>query len=304
MVYSWTYTDCAGNSHVWTHTVTVDVPDFTMPANTTATATCVANIVAPTPPAVNDFCGRPITPVAGTAPAPVACEGDMVYSWTYTDCAGNSHVWTHTVTVDVPDFTMPANTTATATCVANIVAPTPPAVNDFCGRPITPVAGTAPAPVACEGDMVYSWTYTDCAGNSHVWTHTVTVDVPDFTMPANTTATATCVANIVAPTPPAVNDFCGRPITPVAGTAPAPVACEGDMVYSWTYTDCAGNSHVWTHTVTVDVPDFTMPANTTATATCVANIVAPSPSGVHHDFHTSLTPLAAALPAPVACEGD
>jgi len=91
--------------------------------------------------------------------------------------------------------------------------------------------------------MVYSWTYTDCAGNEHTWTHTVTVDMADFTMPDNTSETVACVADIVVPTPPVVNDACGYPITPVAGNLPDPADCEGDMVYSWTYTDCAGNEH-------------------------------------------------------------
>ena len=63
--------------------------------------------------------------------------------------------------------------------------------------------------------MVYSWTYTDCDGNTHDWTHTVTVDMPDFTMPDNTSETVDCVADIVIPTPPTVTDACGVALTPV-----------------------------------------------------------------------------------------
>jgi hypothetical protein len=33
------------------------------------------------------------------------------------------------------------------------------------------------------------------------------------------------------------------------------------MVYTFTYTDCAGNTHVWTYTYTIDIPDFTLPAD-------------------------------------------
>jgi hypothetical protein len=29
-------------------------------------------------------------------------------------------------------------------------------------------------------------------------------------------------------------------ITPVAGPAPSPTACEGAMIYTFTYTDCSG----------------------------------------------------------------
>jgi hypothetical protein len=51
----------------------------------------------------------------------------------------------------------------------------------------------------------------------------------------------------------------------------------------FTYSDCSGNSHVWTYTYTIDIPDFTLPAmgvhgqlcrecnttNTTGDAGCV-----------------------------------
>ena len=44
-----------------------------------------------------------------------------------------------------------------------------------------------------------------------------------------------CPAEAVAPTPPTVVDACGNTITPVAGPAPTPLTCEGDMVYTFTY---------------------------------------------------------------------
>src|SRR4030065_101787 len=110
--------------------------------------------------------------------------------------------------------------------------------------------------------MVYTWTYTDCAGNSHDWTHTVTVDMPDFTMPDNTSETVDCVADIVIPTPPTETDNCVLELTPLPGIMPDPASCDGVMGCPWTSTVCPCKSHVWTHTVTVDMPDFTMPDNT------------------------------------------
>jgi hypothetical protein len=44
------------------------------------------------------------------------------------------------------------------------------------------------------------------------------------------------------------------PSTPVPGLAPSPLTCEGDMVYTFTYTDCAANTHVWTYTYTIAAP--------------------------------------------------
>src|SRR5678815_3651886 len=87
--------------------------------------------------------------------------------------------------------------------------------------------------------MVYSFTYTDCATRSHVWTYTYHIVIPDFTLPANADTTVNCAAAAVAPTPPVVKDTCGNVLTPQPGTAPTAPACNGDMVYSFTYTDCA-----------------------------------------------------------------
>jgi hypothetical protein len=150
---------------------------------------------------VVDACGNTITPVAGPAPSPATCEGDMVYTFTYNDCSGNSHVWTYTYTIDIPDFVLPADGASTVNCPADAVAPTPPNVVDACGNVITPVAGPAPSPATCEGDMVYTFTYTDCSGNSHVWTYTYTIDIPDFVLPADGASTVNCPADAVAPTP-------------------------------------------------------------------------------------------------------
>src|SRR5215216_3909896 len=74
----------------------------------------------------------------------------------------------------------------------------------------------------------------------------VTIDIPDFILPADGSTTVNCAADATAPTPPVMQDACGNAITPVAGTTPSPLTCEGDMVYTFTYTDCASNTHVWT----------------------------------------------------------
>jgi hypothetical protein len=100
--------------------------------------------------------------------------------------------------------------------------------------------------------MVWVFNYTDCAGNSHDWSYTYTISDPVWTMPANTTDIVACAADIVIPTPPEIIDNCGRTIIPLANPLPETAICNGDMIYAWTYTDCSGNSNVWTHTVTVN----------------------------------------------------
>ena len=304
MTYTWTYTDCAGFTHDYVHTVTITRVDFTAPSPTTAAVDCYADIVLPTPPTVTDDCGTTLTPtgpVEGTVPA---CEGDVTYTWTYTDCAGFTHDYVHTVTITRVDFTAPSPTTAAVGCYADIVLPTPPTVTDDCGTTLTPtgpVEGTVPA---CEGDVTYTWTYTDCAGFTHDYVHTVTITRVDFTAPSPTTAAVDCYADIVLPTPPTVTDDCGTTLTPtgpVEGTVPA---CEGDVTYTWTYTDCAGFTHDYVHTVTITRVDFTAPSPTTAAVDCYADIVLPTPPTVTDDCGTTLTPTGPVEGTVPACEGD
>src|SRR5678810_1074733 len=172
MVYTFTYTDCANHTHAWTYTYTINAPDFVLPADGASTVNCPADAVAPTPPVVTDACGNAITPVV-TTPTPVACNGTMVYTFTYTDCANHTHAWTYTYTSNT-HLTLPTtNLVSISMIAAASETPTPPVVTDACGNAITPVV-TTPTPVTCNGAMVYTFTYTDCANHTHAWTYTYT----------------------------------------------------------------------------------------------------------------------------------
>ena len=63
------------------------------------------------------------------------------------------------------------------------------------------------------------------------------------------------------PTPPTITDNCGTPLTPTGPVVSTPPACEGTVTYTWTYTDCEGNSQDYVHTVTIEFEPF--PADTT-----------------------------------------
>jgi hypothetical protein len=134
-------------------------------------------------------------------------------------------------------------------CPADAVAPVPPTITDACGNTITPTV-TTPSPVTCNGSMVYTFTYTDCANHSHDWTYTYTIAAPDFTLPANGASTVNCPADATMPVAPVVKDACGNTITPTVNT-PSPVTCSGSMVYTFTYTDCANHTHSWIYTYTI-----------------------------------------------------
>jgi acyl-CoA hydrolase len=304
VTYTYTFTDCEGNTHDWVYTYTIERADFTMPANQGSTVACAADIVAPTVPAVTDNCGNTLTPSAPVVSATPACEGDVTYTYTFTDCEGNTHDWVYTYTIERLDFTMPANQGSTVACAADIVAPTVPAVTDNCGNTLTPSAPVVSATPACEGDVTYTYTFTDCEGNTHDWVYTYTIERLDFTMPANQGSTVACAADIVAPTVPAVTDNCGNTLTPSAPVVSATPACEGDVTYTYTFTDCEGNTHDWVYTYTIERADFTMPANASSTVACAADIVAPTVPAVTDNCGNTLTPSAPVVSATPACEGD
>ncbi|WP_319499383.1 gliding motility-associated C-terminal domain-containing protein [uncultured Draconibacterium sp.] len=121
---------------------------------------------------------------------------------------------------------------------------------------LTPVAGDEPAMIECEGDMVYTWTYTDCKGNTHDWSHTVTIKDeinPTFVeeLPA-AEITAECDAVVEADVLTA-SDNCDSDV-PVVFTE---TRTDGDCANSytltrtWTATDDCGNETSFTQTVIV-----------------------------------------------------
>ncbi|MDD3860395.1 MAG: IPT/TIG domain-containing protein, partial [Bacteroidales bacterium] len=206
--YRYSYTDCASNVSYWEYTYTIEREDFTMPADDGNTVACIADAVEPTPPVVNDDCGNAITPSAPVISGDYnGCESTHIYTFTYTDCEGNTHDWIYTYTVEREDFTMPDDDGSTVACIADAVEPTPPIVTDNCSNAITPSAPVISGDYdGCEGTHIYTFTYTDCEGNSHDWIYTYTVEREDFTMPADDGSTVACIADAVEPTPPVVTD--------------------------------------------------------------------------------------------------
>jgi hypothetical protein len=305
--YTWTYTDCSGNANPWVYTYTITPPTFTLPAAGGSTIACISNAqVVPTPPAVNNSCGDPLTitgPVVGADPV---CSGTKTYTWTYTDCTGTALPWVYTYTITPPTFTVPVAGSSTVACISDAqVVPTPPAANNSCGDPLTitgPVVGADPV---CSGTKTYTWTYTDCTGTSSPWIYTYTITPPTAALPANGASTVACVVDAqVVPTPPSVNNSCGDPLTvsgPVVGADPV---CSGTKTYTWTYTDCTGTSTPWTYTYTVSPPIATFPANGSSTVACISDAqVVPTPPAVSNSCGDPLTITGPVVGADPACSG-
>ena len=258
--------DTVLNTQNCIQTFTIEREDFTMPANASSTVACPADVVAPTVPVVTDSCGNTLTPSAPVISAMPTCEGNVTYTYTFTDCEGNTHDWVYTYTIEREDFTMPANASSTVACPADVVAPTVPVVTDNCGNTLIPSVPVISAMPTCEGNVTYTYTFTDCEGNTHNWVYTYTIERLDFTMPANASSTVACPADVVAPTVPAVTDACGNTLTPSAPVISAMPTCEGNVTYTYTFTDCEGNTHDWVYTYTIDdtiAPTGTAPADLT-----------------------------------------
>lgn len=290
-VYTYTYVDCTGTPYIWTHTYTIDAPVVTMPAAGSSTVACVAEAVAPTAPTVVDNCGRALTAVLTNTDADPACSGTKAYTYTYTDCTGTPYTWTHTYTISAPMVTMPANGLSTVACPSDVVAPTVPTVTDNCGNVLTPSAAVISQEPTCEGDITYTYTFTDCEGTTHDWTHTFTIEREDFSVPANTASTVACASAITAPTVPTVTDNCGNVLPPSGPVISQEPACEGDVTYTYTFTDCEGNTHPWTHTFTIEREDFILPANGSETVSCISAAVAPVLPTVTDNCGNVLTPV-------------
>ncbi|MBI1227824.1 MAG: T9SS type A sorting domain-containing protein [Bacteroidetes bacterium] len=310
--YTWIYLDCDGNNYSWTFVYTIEREDFVMPANGAATVACLSNAPQPIPPLVADNCGlllNHVGPIVTYSPDPLTCEGTKTYTWTYTDCEGNSHDWVFTYTIERNDFTMPANGSMTVACPASATLPTPPTVQSDCGETITPTGPVVSSTPACEGTKTYTWTYTDCAGHSHDWTFTYTIERNDFAVPTDGSTTVACAAQTTPPTPPNVQSDCGETITPTGPVIinnPNPILCGGTRTYVYTYTDCAGHSHQWSFVYIIVPIPFSIPSNGAATVACPSMAVQPTPPVVNDACGNPTVPTGPVItdtPNPIACEG-
>ncbi|MBI5917430.1 MAG: T9SS type A sorting domain-containing protein [Bacteroidetes bacterium] len=283
-----TYQDCEGNTATWNFVYTVERLPFTVPANGAATVACPALATQPAPPVVLSNCGETLTPtgpVVTNNPNPLTCEGTRTYTWTYTDCEGNSLPWSHVVTVERLPFSVPANGGATVACPDQTdTQPTAPVVLSNCGEVLVPVI-TSTAKPGCEGNRNWNFTYTDCEGNTVTWTFIYTVEYLDFIVPISVVGAVECPLSAFEPDPPTIYDNCNKLLTPtgpvITSTTNA-YGCEGSRKYEWTYKDCEGNTHTWSQTFLFQYSaDFFAPADEVFPVNCVLYAVPPFPPAIY-----------------------
>ncbi len=285
--YTWTYTDCAEHTHDWTFTYHVRSEDFAIAEqDVEATVACPSEIVMPTPPVVTSNCGDML---AATGPqidssAFDGCEGDIEYTWIYTDCAEHTHDWKFTYHVRSEDFAIAVqDVEETVACPSEIVMPTLPVVTSNCGDVLVPTGPQIDSSAfdGCEGDIEYTWTYTDCAERTHDWKFTYHVQSEDFAISEqDVEETVACPSEIVMPTPPIVTSNCGDTLAPTGPQIDSSTfnGCEGDIEYTWTYSDCANHTHDWTFTYHVQMPNHSLvaPEEGETSVPCIEDVVRPS----------------------------
>ena len=268
-----------------TQIITLQRPDFTLPANTTSTVACAADIVAPSVPVVTDNCGNVLVasaPVISTAPT---CEGNVTYTYTFTDCEGNAHNWVHTFTID--DTTPPTGIAPSDILDLQCTSEIPVAdinlvtdVTDNCSGTVTvTVSETNNGGSGCNGNpliITRTYTLTDCSGLATNLIQTIRVEdntAPIFTseLPQNISVSCDAIPN---PANMSGSDNCGEVTITVLDTIDREVSeCEGEYIINrtWTITDRCNNSSSYTQTITVfdnTPPILTTPLNSQISALC------------------------------------
>ncbi len=203
-----------------------------VPANGFSTVACLALATQPTPPTVTGCDGSIITPTGPTVtnnPNPLTCEGSRTYTWIYS-CGSTSSTWSFLYIIERQPFTVPANGAATVNSPALATQPTPPAVMSNCGETLTPsgpVVTNVPNTIVCTGTRTYAWTYTDCEGNTAVWSFVYTIidNTPPMVSCSNQTVTFNGqeIITLNAGALATVTDNCG---TPTITLNPTTVTCQ------------------------------------------------------------------------------
>ncbi|MCR4857768.1 MAG: hypothetical protein K5890_06190, partial [Bacteroidales bacterium] len=297
MEFVYTYKNCDDKTAQWTYTYNITrttAPHQEGSVTSTRTVECLAAATAPTTlPMVKDVCGKTLTNPTMVKTENIAnCEGTVTYTYTYKDCVDSQFVWNFVYTID--RTTKPTvNATGieaakTVDCIDKATAPTtiPTATGKCEDTPITGVLTRTvdnPNPLTCEGTRTYTYTYTDCAGQTATWSYVYTIEAEPFADPTDVTKDVACIADTFAPHTnatlmPTVKDNCNGDIAP---TLPPTKTvnydgCSGTVAYTYVYEDCEGNTQDWTYTYNIAKPTApaltgTWPSNQTNVNSCYAD---------------------------------
>jgi gliding motility-associated-like protein len=234
--------------------------------------------VPPVTPVVQDACGNNVAPVLISTvnnPNPLTCEGTRTYTYSYTDCAGNTTNWIYTYTIDISNSPIvPANGSLTVACLAEAIAPVTPAVVDACGNNLTAVLVNIvnnPNPIVCAGTRTYNYSFSDCSGNISNWSYVYTISAPIIvvTCPPDQSFNANPGDNYSIPVLVATDNCSGGFIinwTITGATSRNGVGNNASGLFNvgisdiaWTVTDQCGNVHNCNTQVEILMPVVTCP---------------------------------------------
>jgi hypothetical protein len=311
---TWIAQDCAGNSTVYTQTVTIsdtEAPVFSsLPG--AITVNCLDDVPGEQGVSASDNCGQPIEVTFSQTPLPGCPNGSTVTNtWTATDCAGNVSTHSQTVTVEDTEAPVLSATPAslTVTCVNNV--PGDPGITavDACQGPVNVTFSQSPLP-GCAGDgvVVNTWSAADCAGN--IVSHTQIVTIEDNLAPVLSSTppnlTVSCSTNVPGDPGITATDNCDGPLTVTFSQSPLP-SCDGSgtVTNTWTATDCAGNTTTHQQVITID--DTTPPVLSGQPSNLVVSCwddVPGDPGITATDNCSGAVTVVFAQSAPPACIGD
>ena len=145
-----------------------------------------------------------------------------------------------------------------------------PTVTDACGVALTAEGPTISTNIEnCTGTKTFTYTYQNCAGVDTTWNYTFHISLPETiaNVPANGSASVPCLVDVFRPAADTITDVCGNNVIPVFTDSTATVNADGSgtVVFSYTYTDCAGHDSLWTYTYTLNPASFSPVQNDTVT---------------------------------------
>gem|GEM_PF-3351609 len=256
---TWTATDCAGN--VSTATQTIKVQDITAPeivgVGDDMTIDCPAQPEFSQPYA-QDACDYEASLTYEDDDKRDDCGlGEVVRTWTATDCAGNVSTASQTITVQdvtAPELTVPADVTVECDALPQLGEAS---ATDACDQDVhVKFVEERREDGACEDSytLFRIWLATDCAGNTTLGTQEITV--VDTTAPVfagvGDDATIECPAQPVFSEPTA-SDNCDTEVTITFDDKDDRDECGlGSVTRTWTATDNCGNSSQASQTITVE----------------------------------------------------
>ncbi|MFD1604818.1 gliding motility-associated C-terminal domain-containing protein [Flavobacterium artemisiae] len=261
--------DTVLNTTICTQTYTLERAEFVMPANGAKTVNCSSEVIAPAVPEVKDNCGNILTPSVPVISAMPACNGIETYTYTFTDCAGHTHDWVYSYTIQntvAPQGTVPAD--ITVQCIDDIPAPNTKAVINIIGNcndsVVVTITDTNNGGSGCSSNpyiLTRTYTLTDCGGLKTDLVQTITVKdttAPVFVgvLPSNITLECTD-AIPTAPTLTATDNCSAAVVTYSEMKLSGSCAGNYQLQRTWTAVDACGNRT--SHMQTINVADTTAP---------------------------------------------